>query len=179
MEKPPNDLLKSAIVDSGDQLTEEIGALLAYENWRPQLVGISAMLMAKDTASLPALWMAIDRPSWVSPQLAAAASLLDPAFETSARLRLERHCRLDINPERNEWTPERHVALGPNSWFGHSAKLMTSLLALYGHMFPDRLWLQQLAQEPDVVEVCASDADDGGVIALEWRESAQAHLINS
>lgn len=177
--KPPIDLLRSAILVSGDTLAEHIEPLLAHENWRPQLVGISAMLMAKNIESLPALWMAIDRPSWVSPQLTAAASLLDPTFETGARLRLERRCRLEIGSGHEAWTPERHSTLGPNSWFGHSAKLMTSLIALYGQMFPDSEWLAELGNEPDVVELCASDTHDGGGIALEWRLNAQTWLMKS
>ena len=69
---------------------EEICALLSESNWRPNLVGGVVVLRAQraDAAVLDALWDAIDRPSWVSPQLAVAASVVDPKFADKARPRV-------------------------------------------------------------------------------------------
>jgi hypothetical protein len=174
---PPVGLLESAIARCGDNLRQELIPLLEYPNWRPQLVAIGAMLVANSRDSLPELWAAIDRPSWVAPQLAATASILDTDFEPKAKLRLERGCRLEIDDPGQEWTPERHSAMGPSSWTGHSAKLMASLAALYDLMFPDNGWLSDLLHTEDMRGLMAQDIDRGGELALGWREKACELLI--
>jgi len=75
-------LLRKLLAENSD-LTPQIIALLDESNWRPQLVGASAIgLGSANEPSLTALWRAFDSGSRVSPQLAAIALI------TQAR-----HCR--------------------------------------------------------------------------------------
>ncbi|HTR51967.1 MAG TPA: hypothetical protein VMJ10_14730 [Kofleriaceae bacterium] len=71
-------------------LTEDLCTLLSDRNWRPNLVGGVVLVRTRmsNAAILEALWSAIDRPSWVSPQLAVAASKIDPEFTAKAHTRI-------------------------------------------------------------------------------------------
>jgi hypothetical protein len=73
-------------------IVHEISALLRDLNWRPNLVAAAAVARAGmgQGPVLRELWLAIDRPSWVSPQLAAATSIVDPRFADGARARSAR-----------------------------------------------------------------------------------------
>ena len=74
------------VLDSNADLTPQIVALLDELNWPPQLVGALAMHFgAANEESRVALWQAFDSGSWVSPQLAASAFLLNEDFEAQAR----------------------------------------------------------------------------------------------
>jgi hypothetical protein len=70
-------------------LAADLCALLADRNWRGHLVAAAVVVRTRcpDPAVRRALWDAIDRPSWVSPQLAVAANVVDPEFEREARAR--------------------------------------------------------------------------------------------
>lgn len=59
----------------------EVAALLDDPDWRAQLVGVVAALVCPPDAWLDErLWSALDRGSFVSPQLAVAVYLRDPLF---------------------------------------------------------------------------------------------------
>jgi hypothetical protein len=74
--------LASTAASEPQHLLEEVG-------WRAQLVGAFALAVAGgDQKACTALWRAMDSGSWVSPQLAATAFLIDPAFELRAEERL-------------------------------------------------------------------------------------------
>src|SRR2546423_1828177 len=62
-----------------------------YSNWRGHLISAVAMLLAADHDNLPVtdLWNTFDSGSWVAPQLAATASLVDKQFVQQARRRIE------------------------------------------------------------------------------------------
>ena len=68
--------IREAGRQSGPHLDAEIVALLTELNWRPQLVGgVAVLVFGANDERLSALWAALGRPCWVSPQLAAVASL--------------------------------------------------------------------------------------------------------
>jgi uncharacterized protein YjbI with pentapeptide repeats len=74
-------------------LDAEVQAALRYQGWRPQLVAAAVALLGADRLRQTplvcrALWDAVDRGSWASPQLVVACRLLDPEFERQARARL-------------------------------------------------------------------------------------------
>lgn len=71
-------------------VVHEVSAMLADFNWRPNLVAATAVIRARMMTGVVvrAVWTAIDRPSWVSPQLAVAASIIDPRFADGARARI-------------------------------------------------------------------------------------------
>lgn len=83
-----------AVLDEGlrtsPQVVHEVCAMLADFNWRPNLVAATAVIRARMMTGVvvKSLWTAIDRPSWVSPQLAVAASIVDPRFSDGARARI-------------------------------------------------------------------------------------------
>ncbi len=156
------------ILEGIADLTPQLVALLDDYNWRPQLVGAVAMeLGAAKEESRAALWRAFDSGSWVSPQLAAVAFLVDDDFERQARLRIEAGC--PINRERLEgldWIV-RHSAAGPISFSAHSSKALSSLVAL-SQRLPHASWLAPLLERGDIQQSIQSDRDGGGRIAVRW-----------
>src|SRR6516225_5801793 len=66
--------------------------------WRDQVTAAAAIAVSAAEAGandelVAALWRAIDTPSWVAPQLVAAALLADPQFEARAADRLAESTR--------------------------------------------------------------------------------------
>ncbi|MFO0633719.1 MAG: hypothetical protein U0168_12785 [Nannocystaceae bacterium] len=97
-----------------------VAALLAEVNWRPHLVGAIAFLLDRGARLDPALlWQAVDRGSWVTPQLVVTARLTDPDFVHRASARLDARCPVQPTP-----------GLPATPHGGHSGKLAASLLAL-------------------------------------------------
>lgn len=160
------------ILEGDTNLTPQIVALLADFNWRPQLVGAVAMgLGAANEESRAALWQAFDSGSWVSPQLAAIAFLVDENFEALSRLRIEAGCPINpINRELLEgldW-PVRHSAAGPGSFASHSSKALSSLADLCQRLPATHAWLDPILMREDIQQSIKSDYDGGGRIATGW-----------
>ena len=157
------------VLGQNTDLTSEIVALLDDFPWRPQLVGAAAMgLGAANEESRAALWRAFDGGSWVSPQLAAIAFLVDEDFEAQARHRMEAKC--PINRERLEgldWLV-RHSAAGPSSFASHASKALSSLAALCQRLPTAAPWLGPLLAREDVEQSIKADYDGGGQIATDW-----------
>jgi len=172
------DLLVS-IIDNHANFDREVIALLADFNWRPQLVGAVAVAMQCATPrSIKGIWKALDMGSWVSPQLAAVASLVDNEFEAHARRRLEARC--PIKPDRltgTDWLL-RHVAAGPESVDSHADKAMSALVGVCQLLPRYDRWLQPLLLCDDVQLMLKRDSDYGnaGEIAKLW---LQAFAIRS
>lgn len=67
------------------EAAREVAALLEASDWRSQLVGaVAALLCPADPWLDERLWSALERDSWVSPQLAAATWYRDPFFVARA-----------------------------------------------------------------------------------------------
>jgi hypothetical protein len=82
--RTPFDTVLEAMAQSPDA-DAELAALFADPSWRPHLVAASALLAAGATpARLDLLWGTLARGSWISPQLAVTAWLLDDDFESRA-----------------------------------------------------------------------------------------------
>lgn len=63
-----------------------VHAVLLADNWRTALAGIAAcIVLGPNETTIALLWQRLRDGSWVAPQLAAAAHLLDPDFSTHAR----------------------------------------------------------------------------------------------
>lgn len=146
--------------------------MLGHANWRVQLVAAAAMIIGDSVDCQDALWAALDRPCWTSPQLAVAAALVDVDFLNKARMRLERRCTVSSEPAATLSAIERHVAMGPASSGGHSVKLFSALLALCQEMGAP--WVASLEAEQDVEALLAADVDDGGENALDWKQEISA-----
>jgi hypothetical protein len=170
---PGADVAIAAIREAGQRsgagLDEELRALLAEPNWRPQLVGATALLVLGARAdSACALWTALDRPCWASPQLAASGQRVDPGFAANARMRVERRCRLDSGGALVTPWPERHSAMGPDSIHAHSWKLLSALIALCRGRLETSAWLEPLLAAADIREMLAKDTTRGGELAVRW-----------
>ena len=164
--------IRAARQRSGDNLEAELRAMLLYDNWRPQIVGAVALLLGATPSQTRLLWEAIEKPSWISPQLAATAYQVDPNFCAEALLRIERRARLNIDEASTMDWLQRHSALGPRSFDAHSAKLLAALVALVkrGDQGSD------LLSAIDIQEIIASDTDGGGDIAVGWLEDIRLML---
>ena len=156
------------IISGGSDLSQQVVALLNDLNWRPQLVGATAIgLGAGSTDTIAALWQAIDSGSWTSPQLGAIAFLVDPDFQHNAKTRIEKGCPL--NRERLEgldWI-ERHVAAGPESFNSHSSKSLSALLALCHRLPESSEWLEPIQTRDDIHKIAIAD-QESGEIAIQW-----------
>lgn len=161
-------LIRAAIAASGSRLPERIEMLLSQPNWRPQLVGAAALFVGGEPQCLDALWSALDRPCWTSPQLAATAAHIDPDFEARAKLRIEQGCPMDWSAMLPKSMLERHSAQGPAGADGQSAKLLAVLLTLCGRREPEPVWLASLRNMPTVQALVRRDLDGSGDIALRW-----------
>src|SRR6478752_3662410 len=83
--RPVFALVQDAVEASGDA-DAEIFALFGERNWRCHLVAAAALLATgANPGRVDALWGTLQAGSWVAPQLAATAWLLDESFETRAR----------------------------------------------------------------------------------------------
>lgn len=164
--------VRAALADGG---ADQVLTMLRKPNWRPQLVGAVAVLVQGQASAeaVEALWHACDAGSWVSPQLAATLSLVDPAFLAEAKRRILARCQIGDDLARMPWH-ERHGAQGPGSVDEHSAKLLSALLVLVERAGESESVVGQRRELGDrFVEL---DVDHGGAIAEEWRGNIQATL---
>lgn len=170
--------LREAVAASGDKVEDLIGRMLATPNWRVQIIGAAALLIAGSSNGIRALWSALDRPCWTSPQLAAVASRVDPDFLAQASLRLERGCKQDVAEAAEMPWPARHVALGPLSLDAHSAKLAASLAGLCAREEGASLWLTPLMARADLKALIDLDVDEAASIALDWRDEIDRLFVS-
>ena len=133
------------ILGGDTDLTPQVVALLADFNWRPQLVGAVALrLGTANEESRDALWRAFDSGSWVSPQLAAIAFLVDENFEARSRLRIEAGCPINLDRLQGlDWVV-RHSAAGPGNSASHSSKALSALSGLCQRLPETHTWLEPL-----------------------------------
>lgn len=172
------DAVRDATMRSGERLDVEIAALLAESNWRPQLVGAVAVLVANaNDVRLTALWSAIDRPCWSSPQLVAVASFADAAFDARARARLDRRGALDARETASMPWPLRHSALGPGSIADHAAKTLSALFRVCELRAGTSDWFASYAASEQLRAILASDTDRGGEIAERWALAAARIIL--
>ncbi|MEG3146865.1 hypothetical protein U1839_19620 [Sphingomonas sp. RT2P30] len=170
--------VRSAVEAAGRDADRLIMSMLSNQNWRVQLVGATAALIAQSQSSVEALWSALDRPCWTSPQLAAVASRMDRDFLAHARPRLESGCQMQADGMAEMSMLERHSAQGPQSLLGHSAKLAAALAALCASEGAADPWITGLLSRPDLKSVIEADVDDAASIALDWRDQMDRLIAN-
>lgn len=148
----------------GERLDGVLAGWLAERSWRPHLVAAVSLLLAEPTpARRDLLWQAIDRYSWVSPQLVAAASLIDPEFAVQARKRIEACLNTPLSPP-----PEGDQLTDVTT----SPKRLAALLALCERDSAPP-WLAFCLAHPGVASRLVRDVDRGGEIARRWRQVMQ------
>ena len=157
---------------------QDICRLLRESNWRPHLVGAVAIAtITHKREATRELWSAIDRGSWVTPQLAVAAFMRDPMFVDNARERLRSGCLVDMSACARLPALERHILLGPTGPAARSAKTVASLIRLSG-LLPQRPdWLSVEAAPLDLQNLLKKDLDSSGDMAERWLSRLNDHLI--
>lgn len=171
--------IREAIASSGARLDAEIDALLTERNWRPQLVGCVALVVAGPNESrLASLWGAINRPCWTSPQLVASASLVDEHFDERARARLDRRGGLDVREAVAMPWLLRHSALGPQSVEAHWAEVVAALLRMCELRTSAATGITTYAATEELRKLVATDTGRGGDIAEAWAGALAALLAD-
>lgn len=130
-------------------------------DWRGHVFACLAVPLSPEPAQfVPSLWSAADGGSWVTPQLVALLSHLDPGFEEAAVERLLAGC--PVEPQWDLPLPLRHSLMGPAGSAHRSAKAAASLLALLP------LEVQARRIFADARELAKQDVDRSHDIAIEW-----------
>lgn len=162
----------TAIVEAAaPSLEADIATLLSpAHGWRPQVVGASAAIVVGGVSepTIRALWTALEEPGWASPQLAAAAFLLDPNFDARVRRRIEALCFVNPIHWRREH-PDTSLAGRPD---GKQLAAMVALCRQRGALD----WLEPFVARPEVRAVLDTDHDRAGEIALRWLARAKRWL---
>ena len=118
------------IVDqtAAETLNKDIVALLSSPDWRPHIVAIVTMYVARDSCepdTFDAAWMALHGGSWVSPQICLVLSLIDPGFGDRALRMIT--ASTEIVPDAGLSIIHSHVAQGPAGVDRESTKLHKAL----------------------------------------------------
>jgi hypothetical protein len=156
---------------------QEVCRLLRQPNWRPHIVGAVALAtLAHDPEATRELWSAIDKRSWVTPQLAAAAFLCDPTFADHARERLRLSRRLDTSACARLPALERHISVGPAGRVEPSAKAAAALVRLLELLPHPPDWLSVEAASLDLQNLIKRDRDSSAELAEQWSVGLKNHL---
>lgn len=136
--------------------------------WRDDLVAaVSCLYRPEREECRRLLWEAFDTGSWVSPQLAICAMVLDSGGFEDVRRRLLTRCvtrtehLLDTDPM---W---RHVEHGTAAVATHNLKGMAALIGAYAHVDPE--WMATHIPLEDAFWALETDMwDHGEEIACSW-----------
>lgn len=119
-----------------------------------------------------AMWEAIDRGSWVTPQLVATAYLIDPDFRSHLVQRLENRCAISVPAGLSPL--QRHSATGPAGAVQRSAKLQSALMSI-GKRAPTLApLLEPFSSDPEFMKLLKEDRDRSGEIAASWGDQVVA-----
>jgi hypothetical protein len=152
-----------------------VDSLFASPDWRPHLIGAAALILDGGCRLDPSwVWKAIDGGSWVTPQLVAAAYLVDPSFADRVRSRMDANCVVAVPPDLSP--TERHRATGPATPAQRSAKLLASLVRI-GLLAPALTdWIRTAASRPELAALQAADRDKSGNIAENWLKNVESQF---
>lgn len=165
------DRIQTAVSTDGPQAWIDI--LFSDSNWRPHLVGAAALLLDdKRELNCFGMWEAIDRGSWVTPQLVATGYFVDSAFGDHVMCRLESGCVISIPTGLAPL--QRHSATGPASAAQRSAKLLSSLVSIGSRIPSLVLALERLSADQEMRMLLEQDRDRSGEIATSWCERVVA-----
>jgi hypothetical protein len=157
----------------GDAVEPFVDRLLADPNWRPHLVAAVAFLV-DDRGALNTswLWDAMDRGSWVIPQLVVTALFVDKSFPERARGRVTQFCPVTVPAGLSPI--ERHSATGPDSTRARSAKMIASILEASALVPSLADWVASAKSQPEVIALLSADAyNDSPRIVDSWMTQAR------
>jgi hypothetical protein len=157
------------VLDRIEQARAQDGALIFVErlfesgNWRCHLVGAMALLFDdSDDLGAGILWRAIDAGSWVVPQLAVTALIIDRDFPARLVERVERSCPVSV-PSPSKGCPGTELV--------EPAKLLASLLTIGSTLPSLSVWIADVRQRPTLVDLLKEDDDNAGAIAAGWHRN--------
>jgi hypothetical protein len=147
-EAAPAILFIADVVRGTSDYRPRVLALLNDPGWRLHLVGAIAVLLSDDRAAYSdALWSALDRGSWVAPQLAVVLSRCDPQFVVNAKERIVAGC--PVTPVDYGLTEhESYVVMGPDGSFERSAKAIGALLEILNTISAEAEWADRVSRDP-------------------------------
>lgn len=150
-----------AVALRGPDAEHWFAALLQEVNWRPHLVGAIAVLL-EPKLDCRLLWGAIDRGSWVIPQLVITAAFVDPMFRKRAR--------------------ERVDVPGPIGSDGHAArhaKMLASVVTMSAELPDLAEWRAGILEDERIKAILALDAssNDAGKIVTRWLAALRAAFL--
>jgi hypothetical protein len=164
-------------VEASPHLDDELVALLSTPmGWKLEIVGLVGLLMVGTRAGpLEALWDAFDANSWVTPQLAAGASMIDPEFRAKARLRIE---RARYTPYTGPYLKTFEDAKRILREEGLDWKALQALFALLGRDPDERDWIEAQRSSARVREIFAFNSfqQDLGPWTLKWGDRLRTAL---
>ena len=147
---------------------EGIRNLMRDSHWHSHLLAALGMLESERPERYrDLLWERIDMGSWVSPQLAATASIIDPEFAERAVRWISKppvpsqdhRFAIPHSTDFEEWSTPDEIS------YAFTAKAVNAMLGL----LPDRQKAAELGQEQHVRERVEGDPHDGAGIAVRWR----------
>jgi len=153
-------------VNESSNLAIELQTLLDDIDWRSHLVAGTALLFAEELNLSTNLWMAFDRGSWVSPQLAGFLYFHDPQFSTRAKERLENRCPIKYEFVEPMSEQELDQLRGAKEKQRFSHKGMSSLLGICGIIPNLREYVSEMVAYEDVRQMLGKE--DWGQSLVEW-----------
>ena len=163
------------VVRENPRYRQTVLELLADPGWRLHLVAAMAVLFSRDRTDLcPALWEAMDRGSWVAPQLGVVLSICDPHFVAHAKQRIVSGC--PVAPADIPSELERHVIAGSGGPSQRSARNLATLLHLVHAIPGESEWADATSQAPDLHQLLRTDADQCDRLAACWTAALRDRL---
>lgn len=162
-------------IKESSNLEIELQTLLDDIDWRSHLVaGTAALLLANNLNLSVNLWMAFDRGSWVTPQLAGFLYFHDPQFSQRAKERLEKRCPVKWEFIEPLSKTEHQQLQGPLEHIRLSKKGMSSLMGICSTIPSLKEYISKLATQEDVKQLLENERTDWGEGLVEgWLPEMQ------
>lgn len=132
------------------------------------------MIVGYDVDTVKLLWHRIDSGSWVTPQIGAALSVVDPNFLEDARTRLEAGCQVDTSALMSMTALQRHSATGPAGSVARSAKAAQALLKLVQMQPLKSPWLEKVIADSEFQRLLAQDMDKSDILTENFLQRIKA-----
>lgn len=164
-------LCRHLLASLSDELhwEEDTIRLIGGPDWRDHLSAAVSFYLCPHHHDHPpiltALWGALERGSWVSPQLLVVLSQRDPDFSA----KLERLLTRGVRPKSAGHPMLDHVVQGPGNDDSRLGKVANAALGLAA----EGLWRSSREVETRARELAVHDYDQADEIAASWFQSLQ------
>lgn len=151
------------------ELTRGYGLLWHAMNWRYHLPACATAIVTGDTSVLDDAWFALDRGSWVAPQLVAALHLVDPHFVPNARRRIEAPYEQPAEPSDTASNSQAYNPMKSEYWMEPRLIIGKTRGAL-------ETMLADAGEDIEVTSVSCRDFELGVNVSRSWFKKAQPFL---